>query len=415
VLRHSCRRGGSVAIHPSAFFSRSYKIMSLQEKLPALTLTSLPAAVSARIMKQLPLADRVRCGGVSPAWRAVAHAPSLYGPELVLSEALDARPCLRADEDCLRSSAVFVLRALAALAAGTLTALDATPNNGMIPDSVWSEALVSICAANPSLVRVTTNSPRTLKGALQLLRRCPRVRTLALARLETAITADTLAALTPEERATSVRLALNALDLAHIWCRGPSIYDYRPAEPDYLGVLTSAQARASLPALRESLAAIGAGAWVVGELRLPACKNDGAVLVEMLTALTTTAAASAEAEAQQQPGAGGACRLNMLALHYSFKERELTPMTAATARAITATMEALPSLWILHFCEERDPELAALERDANGEGESYDPPPLSSYIFAGKSEEDYTAYGELKAAVARRKATMRVTDAVRRY
>jgi hypothetical protein len=64
--------------------------MSQPAAQPALTLTSLPAALSSRIMRQLPLADRVRSGGVNPAWRAVAHAPSLYGQELVLRHALDA-------------------------------------------------------------------------------------------------------------------------------------------------------------------------------------------------------------------------------------------------------------------------------------------------------------------------------------
>jgi hypothetical protein len=102
------------------------------------SLTTLPAALSWRIMSLLPVADRVRAGGVSPAWRAVAHAPALYGPTLKLSAALDAprtvadaalpAAAARFKERCaadeLRCSALFVLRSLAALAAGTLTRLD---------------------------------------------------------------------------------------------------------------------------------------------------------------------------------------------------------------------------------------------------------------------------------------------------
>lgn len=269
---------------------------------PALSLTSLPAAVSERILRQLPLADRVRAGGVSPAWRPVAHAPALYGPELKLSDALDAprtvadasaqqqpggrrRPALeRAGQ--LRCSSLAVLRSLAALAAGTLTALHVTHSDFSIPDAVWSEEIVAICAANPALTRVTAATPSNLPGALQLLRRCPRVRTLLVTRLRTAsrshgITAETIAALTPEERLLSARLALDTLDLGRKMCEGPSPNEYLPPLPDYVGALTSVEVRASLASLRETVAAVGAGAWAVGELHLPGCKNEDALLVDV--------------------------------------------------------------------------------------------------------------------------------------
>jgi hypothetical protein len=393
--------------------------MSQPAQQPALTLTSLPAALSGRIMRLLPLADRVRAGGVSPGWRAVAHAPSLYGPELVLRAALDAprtvadaaQPQQRMayDKSLLRCSAVFILRSVAALAAGTLTSLDATHSDVSIPDAVWSEALVAICAANPALARVVASAPSSLPGALQLLRRCPRVRTLQLPRLGKAVTADTLAALTPEERALSTRLALDSLDVARKMCRGPQVYDYAPPLPDYLGVLTSAEARASLAALRETLAAVGAGAWSVVELHIPGCKSDGALLVELLAALTSGAPAQPEGDQPQQEG--GACRLRTLVLHYSFKERALTPMSAVAARPLAATLDALPSLKALRFQDARDPELAALERDMDGEGEDLDPPELSSYIFSGASDEHAAAYEALQAALTRRNIIEHVMDA----
>ena len=94
--------------------------------------------MSSRILLLLPVADRVRAGGVSPAWRALAHAPALFGPELKLSDALaaprtvaDASPAAaarsheqRTAHEVLRCSSLFILRALAALVAGTLTRLD---------------------------------------------------------------------------------------------------------------------------------------------------------------------------------------------------------------------------------------------------------------------------------------------------
>jgi hypothetical protein len=399
--------------------------MSQPAQRPAATLTSLPPALSARILQQLPVADRVRAGGVSPAWRAVAHAPELYGPELVLRAALDAPRTVQdaapqargapvADKS-LRCSAVFVLRALASLARGTLTALDATHSEFATPDAVWSEALVAICAANPGLARVTASTPKSLPGALQLLRRCPRMRVLTLPRLATAVTAETLAALTPEERALSTRLALNELDLGRKMCPGPQVNEYSRPEPAYLGALTSAEARASLTALRAGAAAVGAGAWAVRELHLPGCKADDSVLVDVLAALT---AAADEQAAQQGGGADqpGACRLQTLVLHYSFKESACTPMSAAAARALAAALEALPSLRTLRFQDKRDPEIDALEKmyeEADDGG--LDAPALSSYLFEGASEEALAAYDTLEATLTRRGGTLLVMDVRSRY
>ena len=58
--------------------------------MATVALDALPPPVATRVLQLLPVADRVRAGGVSPAWRALAHAPALYGPELVLADALDA-------------------------------------------------------------------------------------------------------------------------------------------------------------------------------------------------------------------------------------------------------------------------------------------------------------------------------------
>ncbi len=66
---------------------------------------------------------------------------------------------------------------------------------------------------------------------------------LTLPRVGASVTADTLVALSPEERALSERLVLGTLDLGRKICKGPSVNDYAPPLPDYLGALTSAEAR----------------------------------------------------------------------------------------------------------------------------------------------------------------------------
>jgi hypothetical protein len=363
-----------------------------------LSFTSLPPPVAASILRLLPVADRVRAGGVSPAWRAVAHAPAVYGPELVLREALDAprtvedarrlaavgagraAPQLSREAAALRCSAAFVLRSLAALAAGTLTRLDATHSSwALIPDAICSEAIVAICAANHGLTRVAASAPTTLPGALQLLRRCPRVQQLTLPRVGASVTADTLAALSPEERALSERLVLGTLDLGRKICKGPSVYDYAPPLPDYLGALTTAEARSALGSIRDVLSAISAGAWGVTELHLPGCKADDSVLVPLLAALRSGAGGDG----------GAACCVRTLVLHYSFKDAAQTRMSAAAAAALAATLDALPSLTALRFQDTRNPEVAMLENENDGEGydESYEQPMLSSYLFAAGKDE----------------------------
>ena len=70
-----------------------------------------------------------------------------------------------------------------------------------------------------------------------------------------------------------------------------------------------------------------------------------------MNALTGNALAP-ESDQQQQPR-----RLRTLALHYSFKEDALTPISAAAARAIATTLDAL------RFQDARNPELDAIDAE----------------------------------------------------
>lgn len=159
-----------------------------------LGVSSLPPSVLALIFRLLPEADRCRSGGVSRAWRAIAHAPALWGPNLVLAPVLEAPRTVcdttkGADSVCIygvvkrrsksRASATSVLRSLAKLTGGTLKSIDARQNwrcesfsspfactlESEQPDVVWAEELVDICAANTGLDEVVTDQPASCEGA----------------------------------------------------------------------------------------------------------------------------------------------------------------------------------------------------------------------------------------------------------
>jgi hypothetical protein len=332
--------------------------------MAALSLPTLPAALSSRILRLLPVADRVRAGGVSPAWRAMAHAPALYGPELKLSDALDAPRTVadaagrtheqrRAAEE-LRCSALFVLRSLAALAAGTLTRLDVrltlTPldvirmagrrdTDSDMPDKLLAEAIVAIAAANPCLTHVMTDAPATLPACLQLLARSPRVMKLTVSRL--AVTPAALCALSGDAAALAARLALSSLDLGR---ESQTVGGYGDEKVSFIGALTTARARELTASLRTTLAAVGAGAWHVQQLHLPGCKEDDTVLVSLLAVLTESA------QAQDHV----ACGVEHLVLHYSYTEQQ-RPMSGAAGAALAAAANALPALRSITFSDERDP------------------------------------------------------------
>ena len=85
-------------------------------------------------------------------------------------------------------------------------------------------------------------------------------------------------------------------------------------------------------------------------------------------------------------------------------------MSAAAARALAAALDALPSLTALRFQDARDPELAALERDMDGEGEDLDGPALS-YLFGGTSDDTFAAYNALQVALTRHNIVELVMDA----
>lgn len=322
-------------------------------------LDARPSLVATRILKLLPVADRVRAGGVSPAWRALAHAPALYGPELVLADALvwprtvaDAKVAqpreyreLEANKlkSELRCSSISILRSLAALAAGTLTRLDvrgsAKHPADQTPDKILSEALVEIAAQNPNLTEILADAPSTLSACVQLLKRCPRVAVLTMTSL--AVYPEDLRSFHRKAPALAARLTITSLDLGRYT---QEVYIIDTAPPvDFLGAIQTSNDEQYLKSLQGALAAVGAGAWQVSELHLPGCKSDDSVLVTLLQALTAAAAAHPSA-----------CGVERLVLHYSWTEQG-KPMSAAAGTALAAAVAALPSLWSITFSDEDYP------------------------------------------------------------
>ena len=319
-------------------------------------LDALPPQVATRVLQLLPVADRVRAGGVSPAWRALAHAPALYGPELVLADALvwprtvaDAKkapprePYAARPKYQLRCSSISILRSLAALAAGTLTRLDVCgsakhPADEM-PDKILSEALVDIAARNPNLTEILADAPSMLAACGQLLERCPRVAVLTMTSL--AVDLKDLRRLYCYAPALSARLTLTSLDLGR-YTRETYVVDTAPPVA-FLGAIPTSNDERELKSLEGALAAVGAGAWRVRELHLPGCKQNDGVLVTLLKALTEAASAHPSA-----------CAVERLVLHYSWTEQH-KPMSAAAGTALAAAAAALPSLRSITFADEDFP------------------------------------------------------------
>jgi len=328
--------------------------------MATVALDALPPPVATRVLQLLPVADRVRAGGVSPAWRALAHAPALYGPELVLADVLDAPRTVSDAAEALsrdymsrhakyelRCSSLFILRSLSALAAGTLTRLDVrgivSRSGDETPDKLLAEALVEVAARNLHLTEILADAPTKLPACLQLLARCPCVAALTVSRL--AVAPAELLALTGQEAALAARLTLPSLDLGRD-TQNIDAGDYVPRIA-FFGAITTGRVNGALAAeLQRTLAAVGAGAWHVLELHLPGCKSDDSVLVTLLQALTASVAAHPSA-----------CVLERLVLHYSWSESR-KPMSAAAGNALAAAAAALPALRSITFSDERDPTQA---------------------------------------------------------
>ena len=344
--------------------------------MATVALNALPPPVATRVLQLLPVADRVRAGGVSPSWRALAHAPALYGPELVLADVLNAPRTVsdateapsrdytaRQAKAELRFSSLFILRSLAALAAGTLTRLDvrgiSSHPGDETPDKLLAEALIDISGRNLNLTEILADGPAKLPACLQLLARCPRVAALTVTRL--AVAPAALLALTGNDAALAARLTLASLDLGRDM-QNIDVGDYVPSVA-FFGAITTGRVNGTLAAeLRRTLAAVGAGAWHVRELHLPGCKSNDSLLVSLLEALTAAAAAHPSA-----------CVLERLVLHYSWSESR-KPMSAAAGTALAAAAAALPTLRCMEFSDERDPTQEGRE--------DYD-----DYIDAGSVEE----------------------------
>jgi hypothetical protein len=348
--------------------------------MATVALDALPPPVATRVLQLLPVADRVRAGGVSPVWRALAHAPALYGPELVLAHALvwprtvaDAKVAqpreyreLEANKlkSELRCSSVSILRSLAALAAGTLTRLDvrgsAKHPGDQTPDKILSEALVEIAARNPNLTEIFADAPSKLPACLQLLARCPRVQVLTMTSL--AVAPAELLVLTGAAAALAARLTLTSLDL------GRDTQEIMSAmEPSiiFFGAITTHDVagyqpeRSRTQSLRRALATVATGAWQVSELHLPGCKSDDSVLVWLLEALTKAAAADP-----------WACGVEHLVLHYSWKERQ-KQMSAAAGTALAAAAAAMPVLLSITFSDEQDPSYEGMNDIGAGRVDRY--------------------------------------------